>query len=83
MTAPSNETIGQLLGVSHATISRYRSGDRLPNIDMMGVIARKLNWSLDDQYKARQSGSYAREFIAHLPSDLAGGALGEDAASNQ
>lgn len=59
---PSNESLGRLLGVSHATISRYRSGDRLPEIDVMGKIAAEFGWSMDDQYAARVSGDYAGEF---------------------
>jgi transcriptional regulator with XRE-family HTH domain len=83
VTAPSNEAVGRLLGVSHATVSRYKSGDRLPTIDIMGKIATVLNWSMDDQYAARQRGSYASEFIAHLPDDSAVGAVGEDAPEDQ
>jgi transcriptional regulator with XRE-family HTH domain len=83
VTAPSNEAVGQLLGVSHATVSRYKSGDRLPTIDIMGKIAEVLNWSMDDQYAARQSGNYAREFIARLPDSTPVGAVGKAAAEDQ
>lgn len=83
MTAPSNERIGQLLGVSHASVSRYKSGDRLPTIEVMGKIAETLKWSMDDQFAARQAGTYAREFVARLPDDSTLGAVGKDAAKDQ
>lgn len=83
MTAPSNEKVGKLLGVSHATVSRYRSGDRLPNIDVMGRIARILGWSMDDQYRAREAGSYATEFTLRVSDEPTVGAMGQTATTNQ
>lgn len=66
MTTPSNEAIGQQLGVSHATVSRYKSGDRFPELDVMAKIADLLNWTMDDQYKARQDGTFADEFNTRI-----------------
>jgi transcriptional regulator with XRE-family HTH domain len=62
VTTPSNEAIGQQLGVSHATVSRYKSGDRFPELDVMAKIAELFDWTMDDQYKARQTGTFADEF---------------------
>lgn len=83
MTAPSNELVGQVLGVSHAAVSRYKSGDRLPTIDVMGKIAEVLGWSIDDQYAARQSGNYASEFAARVSNHAALGAVGQAATTDQ
>lgn len=85
MTAPSNETVGQLLGVSHASVSRYKSGDRLPELDVMAQIAQVFEWPLDDQYAARQNGTYADEFtkrVGRLGDHPAVGAVVEEATSN-
>lgn len=83
MTSPTNDEIGQLIGVTHATVSRYKSGDRLPTIDVMGQIAEAFKWSMDDQYAARQAGTYASEFSQRVAARAAVGALGENAATNQ
>lgn len=83
MTSPSNESIGQLLGVSHAAVSRYKSGDRVPELDVMARIAELYDWSIDRQYKARQEGTYASEFIARVSAGPAGGTVGQDAPANQ
>jgi len=83
MTAPSNEQIGQALEVSHAAVSRYRSGDRFPELDVMARIANLLDWSMDDQYKARQAGTYANEFSQRMAASPALGTLVEDAAPDQ
>lgn len=66
MTTPSNETVGQLLGVSHASVSRYKSGDRLPELDVMAQVAQVFSWSLDEQYSARKNGTYADEFTERI-----------------
>jgi transcriptional regulator with XRE-family HTH domain len=62
VTTPSNEAIGQQLGVSHATVSRYKSGDRFPELDVMAKIAELYDWTMDEQYAARQNGTFADEF---------------------
>ncbi len=43
-----NTAFGKMLGVSHATISRYRSGDRAPDPDTLAAIARTLGVSADE-----------------------------------
>lgn len=85
MTEPSNTALGELLGVSHATVSRWRSGDRLPELANMQKIAKILGWSLDDQVKARDSGRYASEFSRRVAAMELGnpvGAVGEAATSD-
>lgn len=83
MTTPSNEVVGQLLGVSHATVSRYKSGDRLPELDTMAKITEVYGWTLDDQYQARKNGTYASEFTSRISDCSARGTLVKDATPNQ
>lgn len=64
MRPPTNEYLGELLGVSHAMVSRYRSGDRLPSVDVMQRMKELYDWSIDDQVDARNSGTYAEQFSA-------------------
>lgn len=58
----TNKQVGADLFVSHATVSRIRSGDRLPSIDLMLQIEKVTRWKLDRQIRARQDGSYAAKF---------------------
>lgn len=58
----SNIKLGELLGLSHASVSRYRSGDRLPSSETMAEISRLTGWTMDEQYKARTAGTYAEKF---------------------
>lgn len=83
MPTPTNEKVGQEIGVSHATVSRYRSGSRHPEIATMSEIADKFKWSIDDQYAAQQSGEYAREFEIRVVSELGRRSVVEDAAPDQ
>lgn len=58
----SNIKLGDMLGLSHASVSRIRSGDRLPSLTVMMEIAKLTKWSLDDQAIAREDGTYAEKF---------------------
>ncbi len=44
----SNTKLAKLLGVSDATISRYRSGERAPSPDRLAEICRKVPLSADE-----------------------------------
>lgn len=61
-TSPTNEELAGLLGVSHATVSRIRSGDRLPSLQVMQKIREEFGWTLDEQTDARNAGNYAEHF---------------------
>lgn len=50
----TNEALGVQLGVSHATVSRWRSGDRIPSPVVMVKISRLLGWALEDQIMAAE-----------------------------
>lgn len=61
-TPLTNEELGELLGISHATVSRIKSGHRLPSLGVMDKIRELYGWSIDDQTDARNSNTYATEF---------------------
>jgi transcriptional regulator with XRE-family HTH domain len=79
----SNEAIGQRIGVSHASVSRYKSGTRLPEVETMAAIATEFDWPVKDQVAARMAGEYASEFAKRVADSTPVGALGEAPASNQ
>lgn len=58
----SNAELGAKLGVSHATVSRIRSGNRLPSIGVMSRISELTGWSIDDQVVARNENQYSERF---------------------
>jgi len=60
--AATNREIGEILGLTHAGVSRLRSGDRLPSIDTMFNIEAEYGWKIDAQMRARKKGSYSAEF---------------------
>lgn len=50
----TNEALGIQLGVSHATVSRWRSGDRIPSPPVMVKISYLLSWPIEDQIHAAE-----------------------------
>ena len=60
--APTNVEVGLAIGLSHSTVSRIRSGDRLPSMAVMSEIERAYGWTRIDQWAARDAGRYADEF---------------------
>lgn len=66
----TNETLGQALGVTHATISRIRSGSRLPSGEVMSAIAVLMEWPIEEQMKLKLASTedaptYAEQFKEH------------------
>lgn len=55
---PTHQVVADELGLTVATVSRIRSGQRLPSLEVMQNINKLLNWSLDDQAQARDLRSY-------------------------
>lgn len=49
----TNQALGDALGVSHAQVSRYRSGDRVPTDLVMLKIWRLTDWTLEEQISAK------------------------------
>jgi transcriptional regulator with XRE-family HTH domain len=48
---PSHQQIAKDLGLSIATISRLRAGERVPNQKNMAMVSALLNWSVEEQWK--------------------------------
>lgn len=49
----TNQALGDALGVSHAQVSRYRSGDRVPTDLVMVKIWRLTDWPVEEQIRAK------------------------------
>jgi ribosome-binding protein aMBF1 (putative translation factor) len=60
----SNVEVGRRIGLHHTSVSRVRSADRVPSLEVMSKIAAEFGWSLDDQAAAKAAGrpTYARQF---------------------
>jgi transcriptional regulator with XRE-family HTH domain len=71
----TNVEIARVLGVQHTTVSRWRSGDRVPNRSMMIHIFNRFSFKTDDQLTAAEDGTYAAKFEAAL---IASGVRAED-----
>ena len=48
---PSHQEVARDLGLSISTISRLRSGERVPKQSNMAMISTLLDWSVEDQWK--------------------------------
>lgn len=57
----TNQEIGELVGLSHSSVSRLRSGERGTSTTVMLQIEKVYGWDLHDQIKRRDDGSYAAE----------------------
>ena len=59
----TNHELGKLVGLTHSSISRIRSGHRLPSPDAMVRIEKVLGWPVAEQIGARSGeGKYAKAF---------------------
>jgi transcriptional regulator with XRE-family HTH domain len=58
----TNEWVAQQLDLTHSTISRIRSGDRLPSIPVMDRIEERFGWRTELQMVSRRKGTYAHDF---------------------
>lgn len=66
----SNVAIAAALGVQHTTVSRWRSGGRVPNRATMLQIFDRFHFLTDEQMKAAEDGTYAEKFEAALVKSL-------------
>lgn len=65
--AITNALVGEIIGMSHAGVSRLRSGHRHPSIPTMVRIARKFGWTVEEQVALfSPPGAYAAKFEAIL-----------------
>jgi len=55
----TNREVGELVGLTHSTISKYRSGTRTPSLDVMVKISSALDWPLEQQITAVLEDVYA------------------------
>lgn len=62
MVTVSNSELGRRLGVSHATISRIRSGTRAPSYPLMKRIARLVDWDVTEQVEVRHQPDGQRRY---------------------
>lgn len=60
--AVTNAQVGEDIGLTHASVSRIRSGHRLPSIAAMMRIDEEYGWGIEDQAVRRQEGTYHRIF---------------------
>jgi transcriptional regulator with XRE-family HTH domain len=59
---PTNREVAERIGLTHSAVSRIRSGQRFPGIEVMGAIARVYGWPVNQQVDARVNGVYADLF---------------------
>lgn len=60
--AVTNVQVGDDIGLDHTTVSRIRTGTRLPSIDVMVDIARVYGWNVEKQIEARMEDRYQERF---------------------
>lgn len=60
---PTHQVVADELGVTVATVSRIRTGDRLPSLELMDKIETLTDWGISDQIDARKTADlYAGQF---------------------
>ena len=57
----TNGELGVLMGLSHSSVSRLRSGERGTSTTVMLTVEKELGWDLHDQIQRRDDGTYAEE----------------------
>jgi len=62
----TNQRVAEDLGVTHSAVSRIRTGDRHPSLELMVTIAKRYGWTTDRQVAAVHDRKYATEFEATL-----------------
>jgi len=60
----SNVELGELIGLSHSSASRVRSGQRAPGYRVMLAIERCFGWTIQDQVKLLDTDRH--EYAAEL-----------------
>lgn len=63
---PLNTDVAERLGISSASVSRFRGGSRVPRIDIMRKIEKVYGWTVAEQATAHGEGTYATEFEAAI-----------------
>ena len=58
----TNQKVADDLHITHSAVSRIRSGDRLPSLQLIRRIYAAYGWSYDEQMKDLHPERYATEF---------------------
>lgn len=56
----NNRELGELIGLTHSSVSRIRHGFRRPSSTVMLTIQDKLGWPVDEQIRTKGA-KYAKE----------------------
>lgn len=62
----TNTAIAEKLGNQHTTVSRWRSGSRVPGLSTMLLIAEEYGWTLQLQALSAKAGMWHEGFEAAL-----------------
>jgi transcriptional regulator with XRE-family HTH domain len=62
----TNQKVADDLGITHSAVSRIRSGDRRPSLDVMLKMHEEWKWPLDVQAFCLTMGTYTENFEAEL-----------------
>lgn len=62
----TNGQVAEALGLSESGVSRLRSGDRLPSLEVMQKIETVYGWSVQGQSNARQAEDWTGAFVKVL-----------------
>ena len=62
----TNQRVADDLGITHSMVSRIRSGDRLPSLQLVRKIEAAYGWSVADQITDLDPKRYAVAFEAIL-----------------
>lgn len=62
----TNQQVATDLGITHSAVSRIRSGERRPSLDLLIRIADVFGWSVDDQAYSLSYGNYAADLETKL-----------------
>lgn len=66
MIPMNGRQIADALGVSEATISRLKDGERRPSLALMNRIKERAQWPLEDQVIALERGEFGRQLTERM-----------------
>lgn len=62
----TNQRVAEDLGITHSAVSRIRSGDRLPSLQLVRKIEAVFGWPVSEQIEDLDPHRYAVAFEAVL-----------------
>lgn len=66
----TNIEVGNLLDLTHSTVSKLRNGTRSPSIDTMLRVATAMHWPISEQLTAKIDDTY-HIYLEHRIKDYA------------